>query len=237
MQLSIRLNAVASMVTVGNRLVEAGCDHAYMPIYLVENNIVPSAIAMDINKGPLSRAREHIIEHKLEDRIQTRLSDGISALEEGEGDSLIIAGMGGGLVMKILSEGENVLKGFKEIILQPQSEIEDVRRFLQDNGYKIIEEKMVIDEGKYYPMFKAIHGEMSYDRTIYFKYGKILLESKNEVLYDFLNKELKTYSKILKKLEEEYAKNLGKQNISERKKEIENELKLIKESLNYYEKN
>lgn len=232
MQLSIRLNAVATMVTKGNRLVEAGCDHGYMPIFLVENEIVPSAIAMDINKGPLERAKAHINEHKLGEKIETRLSDGVQALKKGEGDSLIIAGMGGGLVIKILTEGREILSEFKEFILQPQSELTQVRKYLQNNNYEIVEERMVIDEGKYYPMFKVVHGHMEYDREIYFKYGKFLLEEKNEVLREFLLKEKNIYNNVLKQLMDAGE---DKENISNRKFEVEKELEYIEEALEFYE--
>ena len=105
MQLSKRLSAVASLITEGSRLADIGTDHGYVPIALVENGSIPSAVAMDVNKGPLERAQEHIREKHLEDRIKTRLSDGVKALEEGEADAVLIAGMGGMLVIRILDAG------------------------------------------------------------------------------------------------------------------------------------
>lgn len=230
MQLSKRLEAVANMVSVGNRLVDVGTDHSYIPIYLCESGKIPSAIAMDINKGPLNRAREHIKEHNLENIIQTRLSDGVTALKSGEGDTLIIAGMGGGLVIKILSEGLEVISSIKELILQPQSEIEEVRCFLKERGYMIIEENIVIDDGKYYPMMKAVKGMTDYDDVLFFKYGKLLLEGRNEVLKLFLEKELSTYINI----EERLLLNRNENTIN-RAKEIKFEIQCIKEALKYYE--
>ena len=103
MILSDRLSAAASMITPGNRLADIGTDHGFVPIDLVRRRIIPSAIAMDVNRGPLERAREHIEEAGLEGLIQTRLSDGLQALEEGEADSVLIAGMGGALTVRILS--------------------------------------------------------------------------------------------------------------------------------------
>ena len=104
MELSKRLKAVAELVTPGMRLADVGTDHGYIPIYLTEAGVIPSAIAMDINKGPLERAKEHIREHGLEGKIQTRLSDGLKNLQMNEADCMIAAGMGGGLVIRILSE-------------------------------------------------------------------------------------------------------------------------------------
>ena len=114
MQLSKRLSAVAEFVTPGGCLVDVGTDHGYVPIALLEQKKISSAIAMDVNRGPLERAREHIAQYQMGDYIETRLSDGLHALRAGEGDSLLIAGMGGGLTIRILSEGEPLLSGFRE---------------------------------------------------------------------------------------------------------------------------
>ena len=88
MELSRRLYAVAGLVTPGNRLADVGTDHGYIPIYLMEQGLIPHGIAMDVNAGPLERAREHIREHGLEEKIETRLSDGLREIEAGEADTV-----------------------------------------------------------------------------------------------------------------------------------------------------
>jgi len=230
MQLSDRLLAVADMVTPGNRLVDAGCDHGYLPIYLIQQKKIPSAIAMDVRPGPLSRAKQHIQENGLKAYIETRLSDGAEALHQGEGDTLVIAGMGGRILQKILREGETVLADVSEFILQPQSEIRQVRVFLCDHGYKIIQEDMILEDGKYYPVIKAIHGFVRHEKEIFYRYGKLLLEQRNEVLYKFLKKELQSCENIKQQLLEnptvQTKKRLG---------EIKKELRYLEEALNYYE--
>ena len=128
-KLSKRMKAVAAMVSQGNILCDVGTDHGYIPIALIQKNIIPKAIAMDINPGPLERAKEHIGFYELGEYIETRLSDGVAALREGEADSIVVAGMGGELVIHILTEGEAVCRKAKELILQPQSDIWKVRRF------------------------------------------------------------------------------------------------------------
>ena len=142
-RLSDRLRMNASFVTPGNRLADVGTDHGYIPITLVMEKKIPSALAMDVNEGPLERAKEHIREFQLESCIHTRLSDGVQALHPGEADSVLIAGMGGALTVKILAEGEQVLKSVKELILQPQSEIDKVRRYLEKTGYRIVKEDIL----------------------------------------------------------------------------------------------
>ena len=105
MELSKRLQAVADLVTAGCRVADVGTDHAYIPIALVQEGRIPGAVAMDVNTGPLERARLHVAENRLEEKIELRLSDGLAALSPGEADSVVIAGMGGGLVIRILTEG------------------------------------------------------------------------------------------------------------------------------------
>ena len=204
-KLSNRLLTVASLVTEGNVLADVGTDHGYIPIYLLQKERIPRAIAMDINAGPLERAKEHIAQFGLEDYIQTRLSDGVNALAPGEADSILIAGMGGGLVLHILSDGEAVCKQAKELILQPQSELERVRAYLWTNGYVILEEDMVLEDEKFYPMmpvqYQGICDEKSAENVLFCRYGKGLLEAGHEVLEQYLKREKKIYSDIKENLE------------------------------------
>ena len=161
-------------VTPGNRLADVGTDHGYIPIALCLEGVIPSALAMDVNPGPLERAKEHIQQFDLETDIHTRLSDGVQALCPGEADSVLIAGMGGALTVKILEAGEKVLASVKELILQPQSEIDKVRSYLLTHGYVIVGEKMVYEDGKYYPAMRAVHGEMPLWQEVELQYGKII---------------------------------------------------------------
>lgn len=231
MELSKRLQMVASMVTPGMRLADVGTDHAYIPIYLTEQQVISEAIAMDINKGPLERAEEHIKEHGLEDRIQTRLSDGLQKLKSGEVDAMIAAGMGGALVIRILEDGKEVAKSLKELILQPQSELEKVRRYLLQNGYRIIDENMVLDEGKYYPMMKIqpCSEEVEEYAPEELKYGKWLLQKANPVLKQFLEKEIQIDSEILVALTSQDSTRART-----REQELQSEINEIKEIIETY---
>ena len=140
MQLSERLNTILSLVSQSKCVADVGCDHGFVSIELINRKIAENVIAMDIRQGPLMRAQEHIMQTHLSDKIQTRLSDGVAALKPGEADSLIIAGMGGNLVIHILENGKETVKDMKQCILQPQSEIQKVRKYLRENDFKIIEE-------------------------------------------------------------------------------------------------
>ena len=161
MQLSQRLLAVADLASAGHCLADVGTDHGYIPIYLMEKGNYERAIAMDVRKGPLLRAEENRKSHGFEDRMDLRLSDGVAALREGEADTVVIAGMGGGLVIHILTEGAKVLKSVETLVLQPQSEFARVRDYLEKNEYRIEEEHMLCEDGKYYAMMRVKHGKMT----------------------------------------------------------------------------
>lgn len=205
MQLSKRLEAIAQMVTPGNRLVDVGCDHGYLPIALTLRQVIPSAIAMDVRPGPLMRAEENIDAYGLNPYIQTRLSDGLEKLEPGEGETLSIAGMGGPLMERILAHNKETSRSFRELILQPQSEIGNFRRFLLKNGFHLTEEDIVFEDGKYYFVLKAVPVEESSEedyRDIDYHYGRLLLQNKNPILYQFLERELRKNEAIGEQLAE-----------------------------------
>lgn len=231
MQLSKRLLNIAEMVTPGNRLVDVGTDHGYVPIYLTQKGVIDKALAMDINKGPLIGADKHIREAGLENNITTRLSDGLKEYKKGEGDTILIAGMGGALVVKILSSDISKLDGVKELVLSPQSEIFLVREFLKETGFMIEDEKMVYDEEKYYTIIKAVPGTDSNTYTEWeMHYGYKMLEKRDEVLREFLEKEYKNYTNILKSLEVQTS--VGARI---RSQEIEDKVKGIEKALKMYD--
>ena len=199
-QLSKRMDRLAGLVTAGNRLADVGTDHGYIPIALVQSGKIPSAIAMDINQGPLDRARDHIREQHLDTYITTRLSDGLTFLQDGEADTVLIAGMGGALTVHILEGGAHCLASVKELILQPQSEIWLVREWLCEHGYKITDEDIVLDEGKYYPMMRAVHGSMELPSRGEREYGNPALQRSIGVWSAYLRVEQGKTDAILKTL-------------------------------------
>lgn len=232
MQLSLRLSAIADMVTEGNRLVDVGCDHGYLPVYLILNKKIPCAIAMDVREGPLLRAKEHILQYGVEEYIETRLSDGLAALKPGEGETLVIAGMGGPLMERILSKNLGTAKSFRELILQPQSDIPHFRRFIRENGWEIEEEDMVLEDGKFYPMMRAVRrrGEMLPLSLVQEQFGKLLLLRKHPVLGQYLRREDRICGEILKNLSKTSSRE-GQQ----RAEEIKEERRLIRAAMELYE--
>ena len=233
MQLSLRLCAIADMVTEGNKLVDVGCDHGYLPVYLLLNKKIPGAVAVDVRKGPLSRAEEHISQYGLENYIETRLSDGLSALKPGEGDTLVIAGMGGPLMELILTEGREVRETFQEMILQPQSDIPHFRHFIRKEGWEIVKEEMILEDGKFYPVMKVLPVPKKKMETWTKEeemFGKHLLSENHPVLKKYLERELRIRNEILERLS-----NVSKETAETRIQEVKEEKEQIEAALKRYE--
>lgn len=276
-ELSKRLKLAASFVEPGAVVADVGTDHGYVPIWLVQEGVAAGGIAMDVNPGPLERAAAHIGACGLTDRIQTRLGDGLSALSDGEADTVMIAGMGGPLITRILTDGLETAWGMKRLILSPQSEIRSVREFLERQGFVIEDEAMTEEDGKYYTVICArsaggyveegtgyieegtenkafevrAEGAGPMDgrkmpgtdadesanqrKRLEWKYGKCLLEQKNPVLLEFLEKERKKYRQVLERLNSADGEHgAGYLKRQARKKEVEEELALIEEAMSGY---
>ncbi len=228
-KLSRRLTALAEMVTPGNRVCDVGCDHGFLSIYLVQKGISPCALAMDLREGPLAGAKEHVREQGLTDKVTTRLSNGIREYLPGEADTMICAGMGGPLMQQILMEDPGKTADFKELILQPQSEIREFREFLREKGFPLIDEEILVEDEKFYFIFKtgpmgsceAKEGDRLSD-----KFGEKLLRERHPVLLEYLEKGLEKTLLV----EQELVKHRG-EGANER---LEESLKRVREDLEDY---
>ncbi len=187
-KLSKRMQAVADMVAERN-VADIGCDHAFVSIYLANKPNTESVIAMDVRKGPVDIARANVAMHNLENKIQVRMSDGFEKLQVGEAQAAVIAGMGGYLMINILEAGKRHLQAGISLVLQPQSDIKAVREYLVQNGYGIDKEEMLIDEGKYYTVMRAVPvKEMTEYSQEEYSFGPLLLSQKHPVLKSYLEK-------------------------------------------------
>lgn len=238
MQLSRRLQAVTDMVNRGNCVADIGCDHAYTSIYLASNSIASKVFAMDINQGPVDRAKENVKRYHLEDRIEVRKSDGLQMLQPEEVDTIIMAGMGGALMIEILQQRMEIVRGVSELILQPQSEHYKVREFLEAQEFIIFQENMLKEDGKYYVIIKSVPGSAvkgiqleSYKlvEPAHYHYGRLLLEAENNILREYLLWDMELCMQIKASLRE------GNSNgVQQRLTEIEDKMMLIQRGLSYF---
>lgn len=244
--LSKRLQAVIALAEPGETAADIGCDHGYVSIRLIQQGLFYKVIAMDVRPGPLETAGKNIALYGMEDAVELRQSDGLRMLKSGEADCMICAGMGGALICHILENDLEKAKAMKQIILQPQSEIFLVRGFLRQHGFAILKEDMVKEDGKYYTMFRAIRQEeenpsMSTEcnasSDIYDEFGRLLLEERHPVLYEWLMHEQAVTGDLIFHLQrvigaERDAAAGGRQ--KRRLMELEGKQKRIESALKYY---
>ena len=201
MRLSKRLKAVAEQVAESEVTADIGCDHGFTSIYLVRTGRAKRVIAADIGKEPLLRAKEHIFQYGVQDRIELRQSDGLKQLKEGEVDTVVISGMGGQLMCRILREGKNKLSGVRELVLSPQSDISMVRKLLHEIGFCIRRECMVFDAKKYYVILNAIPGAEKYETEVEYIYGRYLAEHQEPVFGTYMKEEHRKVTEVIGKME------------------------------------
>ncbi len=209
--LSDRMRAVAALALPCSCIADIGCDHGYVAIELIRSNACDKVIAMDVKKAPLERAKGNIRNYGMQDAIETRLSDGAAALLPNEADGIICAGMGGRLVISIMERSQTLVRSMKQLVLQPQSELCEVRRYLRLNGYAADKEDIVFEDGKYYPMMRAIPlKDESIRRTddraseklirVRDTYGPCLLENAHPVLKEYILWQKANFEDIREKL-------------------------------------
>jgi len=172
-----RLMAIAGLVRKNSFVCDVGTDHAYLPCYLVKEGITSKCVACDINPMPLSKAQEHIKRFELENSIETILSNGLENVPENKADDIIIAGMGGELISRILLDSNYTRNTSKRFILQPMSQVNFLRDSLYKNGFKIDEEIPVIDKNHIYTVISASYvGEAEIKDEFFLSVGKIPLQ-------------------------------------------------------------
>lgn len=148
--LDSRLSLCASFVRQDSKLADIGTDHAYLPVWLCQNGVCKSAIAADINPEPLSRGQLTIAQAGLEDKVKTRLSDGLKSISADEADDIVIAGMGGELIAKIILDCEYSRDKDKRFILQPMTKSELLIERLCQNGFEILSQDCCVASNKCY---------------------------------------------------------------------------------------
>ncbi len=198
MVISERLKTIIGCVKKCDFIVDVGTDHAYIPIYLIKAGIVKRAVACDISFGSVEKAEKNIRLHNYSHLIETRVGDGLSIINAGEvPEQIVIAGMGGLMIIHILNDSKEVVNSARRLILQPQRDIDKVRKTIHSLGFKIVDEKMLFQGGKYYNIIVCEKGlDFYYSEKDYF-FGKILVDEKNEVLKKQVDFELNKLNNVL----------------------------------------
>lgn len=226
MDLSLRLKAVADFVQHGRRLADIGTDHAYVPLYLLDGQKIDFAIACDINKGPLLKAEANIIQFGANKKIVTRLGNGFLTMKPNEVDVAVIAGMGGMLTIEILKNSPEIVKSLKQLVLQPQLDIDRVRHYLHESNFSIENEAMIFEDGKFYTIISAVPGIEKYHSEACYQFGKLLIDKKDTILKEYILKSCVRQKKLIDML-----KKANTIQSKEKLKIVEGEVRLFEEVL------
>ena len=195
--LGARLSSAIPYVTRGGSVADVGTDHAYLPIHLVREGIVSRAVACDINEGPIESARAHIAAAGLSDRIATLRTDGLCGVEPFAPNDILVFGMGGELIARILSEAPWIRNGAIQLILQPMSRASVLRRWLCENGFSILGETLSYEEKYYQTVAARYTGEKTAWSDAEYAVGRLNIQTRPPLFEGFLRHEIAVLNKIL----------------------------------------
>ncbi len=207
MELSKRLKRIAEHVDKCESVADIGTDHGYIPIYLVKEGICEKAIASDINKGPIEKAKVNVAFEGVSNKIKCLLGPGLNPLKVGEVNGVILAGMGGNLTRDILLADMEKVKRYDFIILQPAQNPEVLREFLYKNNYEIIDEDLIKDEGRFYELFKVKYNENSeklvFHDELEYEVSPLLREKNHPLFKEFIEEKINRCETILSFIKED----------------------------------
>ena len=213
-ELGERLTRVASFVPDGSKVCDVGSDHAYLPVYLIQNDQISCAIAGEVVEGPFLSAKQTVRDYRMEDRIEVRLGDGLQILsKEDEITAVTICGMGGELISSILEAGYSGghINGQERLILQPNVAEHFVREWLMKHSYRITHEMVVEDNHRLYEIIVAEPvGERVEYTELELKYGPVLLKEPSELSVAKWNRMNRKNKEILEQLQKSKTPQLKK---------------------------
>lgn len=230
-KLSKRLETVAKYVPNRARVADIGSDHAYLPCYLVKNSGIPFAIAGEVAAGPFHSAEKNVMSEGLTHQISVRMGDGLEVIGAGEVDCITIAGMGGTLIASILEAGKEKLGSVNRLVLQPNIGAEAIRRWFIENGWELIAEEILEEDGKIYEILAAEKGDPYKPYTENLPRGLLmgpfLHQTKSTAFEKKWLSEIKNWQKIIQQLEG--AAQTPETN--EKKQELLIKIRLVEEAL------
>ncbi|WP_347862737.1 tRNA (adenine(22)-N(1))-methyltransferase TrmK [Salimicrobium sp. PL1-032A] len=230
MELSERLSLLTNFLPEKTKFADIGSDHAYLPVIYCLNHPGAESIAGEVNEGPLRSAQAEIARHDLQGRVEARLGDGLEVIAPGEVDSIVIAGMGGPLIVSILENGKDRLGGVERLLLQPNIHAAVVRKWLEENDFTLVDEAILEENGHVYEVLiaersgeESLYSEKNKDVELWL--GPVLMRQKAEPFIKKWESHLNKTEQILKQLE------LSTNNQDGKKAELTWEIEQLKEVL------
>lgn len=202
MKLSKRLQKIADLVAVGSIVADIGTDHGYIPAYLIESGKCKKVIGSDISKGSLDKIIQYVKQLNLENKIDTRLGNGLEVLKPKEVDTVIIAGMGGILMKEILEKDLEITNSITNFILQPMIAAKELREYLIQNDFMIKDEELVKEENIFYEIIYAIKGENKIEDQVAYEISPLLIEKNHPLLEEYIDHKINIAKSIQLELED-----------------------------------
>lgn len=220
MELSNRLLGITKFVPMNSIVADIGTDHGYIPAYLITNNISKKVIATDISQASLEKTIDYVNVLNLNVKIIPRLGDGLDIVKPYEVDTVIIAGMGGVLISKILDDNKEICDTIENFILQPMVASKELRVYLINNGYMIVDESLEKEASRFYEIIFAKKGKGEINKNIYYEIGERLIENNHPLLREFIIYKIDVIESIINKLQAEQSYD-AKIRLSELEKKLE----------------
>ncbi|MCL5058739.1 MAG: class I SAM-dependent methyltransferase [Actinobacteria bacterium] len=196
-ELDPRLDAIVSHIPPGSRVADIGTDHALLPVSLVKTGRASRVVATELNEKPYQTALRQVMESGVNSLVEVRRGDGLVALRPGEVDVVVIAGMGGNTIAGVLERSPEVLAGVTRLVLQPMSDPGDLRMWLARNGWRLADEELVKDDGKFYVIIAAVPGEEPCRDGFMMEIGPVLVGKCSPYLVEYLEKIKGDYQRVL----------------------------------------
>ena len=197
MNIGDRLEAIGKLVPQGCVLADIGTDHAYLPVWLLEQGKIASAIAGDIAEGPCLAAKNTVSMHGMKGKVEVRLGSGLKVLQTGEADCIAIAGMGASTMIEILEADMPLAVEAKRLVLQPMAGAASLRKWLIQNGWHIVAEDLVADGRHLYEIMAVERGESEAFSDAVLEIGPSLIEAKHPLLAQQFARQINNYKKLL----------------------------------------
>jgi tRNA (adenine22-N1)-methyltransferase len=201
LKLDKRLRTIANLVPKNSIVADIGTDHGYVPKYLIDNEIAKLVIASDVSEVSLAKTAAYVEEENLADYIIPRIGSGLEPIKPFEVDTVIIAGMGGILISEILRESRKKAETYLRFILQPMVGSDELRRYLIENKFKIVDEDLVREDGRYYEVIVAENGLQRCPEDVYLEIGPILIEKEHQLWREFVEWKISVLEAIVNELE------------------------------------
>ncbi|MDM8533448.1 class I SAM-dependent methyltransferase [Clostridiaceae bacterium HSG29] len=199
--ISERLKILANYVNKNDIVGDIGTDHGFIPIYLIENNKINKMIASDLNEGPLDNAKKELSLKGFLNKVDLRIGSGLVPYTPGEINTAIIAGMGGNLIRTILIDGKEHIKYLNKLILQPMHGVEELRRWILNNGFRIIDEDLLFENNIFYEIIVAEKGETQKYDELNLEFGFNMLNKNPEISKSFLDMKIQKIERIVEDIE------------------------------------